>query len=147
MFDRRRGMSPRPTGPRDLEVRTVRKTTLLMVMILALSMTGCASTPPARRPDHTTSAAPAASYRKLVMAVRYEVVGLAAKRLEAASSDWTKRAFNASLALVDGTGGPRPYLAEALPQMDTDRWKVSPDGRMETTYRLRPNLTWQDGEP
>jgi peptide/nickel transport system substrate-binding protein len=81
------------------------------------------------------------------MAVRYEVVGLAPKRLEAAASEWTKRPFNASLAVVDGSGARQPYLAAALPRLDTDSWKVSPDGRMETTYQLKPGLTWHDGEP
>src|SRR5205085_2800972 len=34
-----------------------------------------------------------------------------------------------------------------LPQLNTDSWKVFPDGTMETTYRLRPNLVWHDGAP
>jgi peptide/nickel transport system substrate-binding protein len=81
------------------------------------------------------------------MAVRYEVVGLAPKRLEAAASEWTKRPFNAALAVVDGSGTRQPYLAESLPRLDTDSWKVSADGTMETTYQLKPNLTWHDGQP
>src|SRR5207237_839452 len=40
-----------------------------------------------------------------------------------------------------------PELAEALPQLSTDTWRLFPDGRMETTYRFRPNLTWHDGTP
>jgi peptide/nickel transport system substrate-binding protein len=40
-----------------------------------------------------------------------------------------------------------PYLAEALPQLNTGSWRVLPDGTMETTYTLRPNLTWHDGRP
>src|SRR5206468_1881467 len=63
------------------------------------------------------------------------------------ASEWTKRAFNASLALVDGTGAAKPYLADALPQLNTDTWKVTPDGKMETMYRLKANLTWHDGTP
>jgi peptide/nickel transport system substrate-binding protein len=59
----------------------------------------------------------------------------------------TLRALNAGLALNDERDVPRPYLAEALPQLNTETWRVLPDGRMETTYRLRPNLTWHDGQP
>lgn len=81
------------------------------------------------------------------MAVRYEVVGLAPKRLEAAASEWTKRPFNAALVIVDGVGARVPYLAESLPELNTASWTVSPDGKMQTTYRLRPNLTWHDGQP
>jgi peptide/nickel transport system substrate-binding protein len=36
-------------------------------------------------------------------------------------------------------------LAEALPELGTASWRVESDGRMTTTYRLKPNLTWQDG--
>ena len=62
-------------------------------------------------------------------------------------ADTVTRLFNAGLSLRDGDGNFRPYLAEALPRLDTDSWKVFPDGRMETTYRLQPNLAWQDGTP
>jgi peptide/nickel transport system substrate-binding protein len=57
------------------------------------------------------------------------------------------RLFNASLVTLDGKELPRPYLVEALPQLNTDTWRVFPDGRMETTYTLRPNLRWHDGTP
>jgi len=49
--------------------------------------------------------------------------------------------------MLDVHENTHPQLAEALPQFGTDTWKVFPDGRMETTHRLRPNLTWHDGAP
>src|SRR5439155_21176945 len=63
------------------------------------------------------------------------------------TSGQARRLFNAYLAVHDDHGTPYPYLAEALPRPDTDSWRVFPDGRMETTYRLRAGLTWQDGAP
>jgi len=57
------------------------------------------------------------------------------------------RLFNAGLALRNGRGESLPFLAESLPQLNTDSWRLLPDGRMETTYRLRPNLVWHDGVP
>lgn len=59
----------------------------------------------------------------------------------------TRRLFNATLDFLDERETPVAYLAEAIPQLNTDTWRVFPDGRMETTYRLRPNLTWHDGTP
>src|SRR4030095_12826746 len=63
------------------------------------------------------------------------------------ASDFYQRMFNAFLELYDDQGRALPYLAEALPALNTDSWQVFPDGRMETRYRLKPNLTWQDGAP
>jgi peptide/nickel transport system substrate-binding protein len=63
------------------------------------------------------------------------------------TNESTVRLFNAGLALTDDKGLARPYLAETLPQLNTDTWKVFPDGSMETTYKLRSGLTWHDGAP
>ncbi len=59
----------------------------------------------------------------------------------------TLRLFNATLAEIDKNGVPQPYLIEALPQLNTDTWRVFPDGKMETTYKLKPGLVWHDGAP
>jgi peptide/nickel transport system substrate-binding protein len=83
----------------------------------------------------------------LNLGVRYELGDLASKVRSGITADGTKRLFNAAFAIIDGSGTARPYLAEALPQLNTETWRVFPDGRMETTYRLRPNLSWHDGQP
>jgi hypothetical protein len=46
------------------------------------------------------------------------------------------RLFNATLAYKDERGVDHPELAEALPQLGTDSWRVFPDGQMEKTYRM-----------
>jgi peptide/nickel transport system substrate-binding protein len=40
-----------------------------------------------------------------------------------------------------------PRLAEAVPGIENGLWKVLPDGRMETTWRLREGTRWHDGTP
>ena len=122
------------------------------VVLLALIVVGCAAAPTPRATESAgqppaQSSARITGTKTLTMAVRYEVTDLAAKRVAGGPSSGTKRAFNAALALTDGTGTVRPYLAESLPQLNTDSWKVASDGKMETTYRLKPNLTWHDGQP
>jgi peptide/nickel transport system substrate-binding protein len=57
------------------------------------------------------------------------------------------RLFIAGLDLNDDRGNPQPYLAEALPQLNTESWQLFPDGTMETRYHLKPNLVWHDGAP
>jgi len=120
-----------------------------LLFILALGLLACAPT----RPQTTASSAPTrpvqSASRTLVMLARQEPTTLSATLLIALGigENATRRPFNAALAMLDGEERPVPYLAEALPQLDTDTWRVSPDGTMETTYHLRPGLTWHDGAP
>jgi peptide/nickel transport system substrate-binding protein len=83
------------------------------------------------------------------MAMRNEPASLAAKPLQNPGGAFytVRRLFNAELAILDDRGLPRPHLSEALPRLHTDAWRVFPDGRMETTYRLRANLRWHNGTP
>src|SRR5439155_1560390 len=116
---------------------------------LILLLGACAPNP---TPGPTSPGQPPASSapsRALVAAVRVEPGSLAtrAPRTTGVALYLSKRLFNADLAFLDGDGNPRPYLAESLPQLNSSSWQVFPDGRMETTYRLKPNLTWQDGTP
>ncbi|MCL6640427.1 MAG: hypothetical protein K6T92_03535, partial [Candidatus Rokubacteria bacterium] len=116
----------------------------LIGLTIGSLITGCArpqGEAPAREQE------PARPSRTLVVAHRYEPANLATKVLGSNGPLTTTRLFNASLALFDDRGEPRPYLAEELPQLHTESWRVFPDGRMETTYRLRAGLTWQDGTP
>src|SRR5207248_6900336 len=38
-------------------------------------------------------------------------------------------------------------LAEQVPSVENGLWKLLPDGTMETTWNIRPNATWHDGQP
>ncbi|MPZ13237.1 MAG: hypothetical protein GEU73_02215 [Chloroflexi bacterium] len=120
-------------------------------LILAAIMIGaCAPAPPATsvpavRGEPATSGTPS---RTLVIIARGEPPSLAMRAFQAAGGNSNSHSvFNATLDNVDEHGTPRPELAEALPELNTDTWRVFPDGRMETTYHLKPGLTWHDGTP
>lgn len=81
------------------------------------------------------------------MAIRYEPTGLFPKIPDPIAGGGAKEIFNAALAGQDHGVVDRPLLAEALPKLNTDTWRVLPGGEMETTYRLRQGLTWHDGQP
>ncbi len=89
----------------------------------------------------------AASSRTLIIAGRAELPSLSPNPLQTLgfTTGSSIKIFNAGLTLSDGRNPPRPYLAESIPQLNTDSWRVFPDGKMETTYKLRPNLVWHDG--
>jgi peptide/nickel transport system substrate-binding protein len=87
------------------------------------------------------------SPRTLMAAVRVEsaTVGTRAFVQAGVALFLSRRIFNAELAILDPDGNPNPYLAESLPQLNTEGWRVFPDGRMETVHHLKPNLSWHDG--
>src|SRR5207247_8512441 len=83
------------------------------------------------------------------LTVDFSSVGIAGRlgSTSATPENIPQNIFNATLVMADERGQPMPYLAEALPQLNSDTWNILPDGTMETVYRLRPNLTWHDGQP
>ncbi len=115
--------------------------------VLALLIIGCAPAQNQRPGAGAAARDQQTQSRTLVVAHRYEPSNLAPKVLQSNGTLNTARLFNAALSLIDDQGLPRPYLAETLPQLNTETWRVFPDGRMETTYLLRDRLTWQDGAP
>ncbi len=103
------------------------------------------------RPSRPAAADPAAT-KTLVMISPGELPSFADKQILPAGAAVTtrmrgKEIVNAKLAFRDEQGLPFPVLAETLPELNTATWRVFPDGTMETSYRLRPNLTWHDGQP
>ncbi|HZT05390.1 MAG TPA: ABC transporter substrate-binding protein [Chloroflexota bacterium] len=124
--------------------------TRAMASAFLLITAACATAPSTREPAAPAGAsAPSEPGRTLVAAVRVEPLTLAERSLreQGVAVYLSSRMFNADLAILDDTGTPRPYLVEAFPQLNTDSWQVFPDGRMQTSYHLKPNLTWHDGEP
>jgi peptide/nickel transport system substrate-binding protein len=121
----------------------------LLVIIAACAP--AARNTPASNPAQGGAAQPAATQpsKTLVLMTRSEPDSLAGTTMVpgGGSTGGRRRLFNAGLTLLDGDARPLPYLAEALPQLNSDTWRVLPDGRMETIYRLRPNLAWHDGQP
>jgi peptide/nickel transport system substrate-binding protein len=120
------------------------RTAFLALTVILLA--GCAS--PDGRTSPSTGAAPAPERipdRTLSLIMRAE------PRI-VLDATWDRSAvhqplFNAGLGAWNQQGIAFPLLAEGLPQLNSASWTVAADGRMETSYRLRPNLVWHDGAP
>ncbi len=122
----------------------------LLGLLALISLVGCSpARPGTTAPTSAEEAAAPRVERTLIMALRVEPQTIAARPLgsPAVAIKASGRIFNAALDLIDDRNIPRPYLAENLPQLNTETWRVFPDGRMETLYRLKPNLAWHDGAP
>src|SRR5438552_1268561 len=116
---------------------------------MALVVMGCAPATAPGQPGSSTAPKASAPQKTLVIAQRGEPPTLAARSLVTQGSGLLipDRFFNATLDVWDMNQESHPQLAEALPELNTDTWRLFPDGRMETRYTLRPNLTWHDGAP
>jgi peptide/nickel transport system substrate-binding protein len=51
------------------------------------------------------------------------------------------------LVADNGMGIYTPVLATEKPAVDKGTWVLLPDGGMEVTWKLRPNVKWHDGAP
>lgn len=127
----------------------LRATSCFALTILTFMACAPTTSPQAQPRSEPGEQGRASAGRTLVIVARSEMPSLASKALQSfgLGSGSGVRFFNAGLSLKDDRGEAHPYLAESLPQLNSDTWQVSPDGRMETRYRLRPNLTWHDGTP
>ncbi len=126
------------------------QTRIAATIVLAALLTACATSGP--RGDGASPSAPragssqASEPRTIILAFRYEKNDLSTKTLSQAGQEY-RPLLNAGFALLDGTGTLQPMLAAELPKLNTESWRVFPDGRMETTWKLKPNLRWHDGQP
>src|SRR5687768_11659858 len=124
--------------------------TAALVIVLTALLVGCApGAAPSAGPADSAAGGRGTVSRPLQVLVGREPASLSLKALGTAgvTTATSRRIFNATLTLVDAVGNPVPYLAASLPQLNSDSWKVSPDGRMETTHPLKPGLVWHDGAP
>jgi len=118
---------------------------VLALLGLALVLGACVPATPGRSSDQGQTVA-ANESRTFRMVTRQEPVDLSGGG-GASRHRIPLRVFAAGLSSLDSHEAPYPVLAESLPRLNTDTWKVFPDGRMEAIYRLRPGLQWHDGAP
>lgn len=126
------------------------KTWTILAIAMLATVVGCApGAAPAQPGQPSAGQPPAAIQRLLVAGIRQEPPTLAARAIVAFTPAlYTQNyLFNASIDYRDERDVLHPQLVEALPQVNTDTWKVNSDGTMDTKYTLKPNLTWQDGTP
>lgn len=61
--------------------------------------------------------------------------------------DSVEELLHAGLTRADETARLHPILAEEVPTLENGLWRMAPDGRMETTWRIRQGARWHDGAP
>lgn len=112
-----------------------------VLLALVLSVVSCASPlAPAAGGPSQGEAQQGAGPKRIVAVTALEPVDFD-KRVEA------KDLVHSVLVTLNYQGQALPVLGEAVPSVENGLWRVLPDGRMETVWRLKPNAEWHDGTP
>lgn len=123
---------------------------ILWLVAGALLLSGCAPSPGASSRaggSEGQSAQPAAPRTLRIASIREPVDGIV---LFSGSGDILKQlnwVFHAGLTTYDAQGNLQARVARKVPSVEDGDWKVQPDGGMEVTWKLRPNIKWHDGTP
>ena len=119
----------------------------IVALLVLIAVVGCG--PAARTPGSSASQpaqqAPLQDTRPLNIVLRVEPFDITDSG--SSRNNIGRALFGANLVHFDRNEAPYGVLAEAVPQLNTDSWRLLPDGKMETVFRLRSGLTWHDGSP
>ena len=125
----------------------------LWILLVALMATACGPSTPAptgRGAGPAPSDAPVsrATPQRATVVIGAEVNSLATK-FEGGNTFASEFHFmlNSPLVLRNAQGQAGPLLAAELPSRDAGTWTVNPDGTMVTTWKIKPNAKWHDGQP
>jgi peptide/nickel transport system substrate-binding protein len=118
-----------------------------MILIAAMLIVGCSpgTTPGAGRQD----AAPGSTTPKQLSVAVSEDPGNMWDAVTGGGGSGVRQighSVNSFLATTSADGSPVPRLLAELPSVDRGTWRATPDGRMETTLKLRPDARWHDGQ-
>jgi len=126
-----------------------RLTTVICWLLVAFALAACG--PPGRSADPSSNSEPgqAARAKRLVWILNLEPEGFSELFGGSSSTHWRMvyEALHDFLVVLDNNGEPIERLATGRPTRENGGWQIGPDGTMETTWRLRPNARWQNGEP
>src|SRR5581483_6135530 len=135
-------------------MKTARAVSIAVLLAIIASVVACSGggqAGPAARAAPAAATSPATP-KRIVAAAVAEPSALRSQlsRSSAGSLPGTRemeQLVHAGLTIADDQGRLVPELAEAVPSVENGLWKVFPDGRMETTWKIRKGARWQDGEP
>jgi peptide/nickel transport system substrate-binding protein len=131
-----------------------RASTLAIGLMVSLLVAACApAAPPAGAPGAGGGADDGARVRakRAVATILGDprtlrnTVNAAGGAGQAPGVDTVEELLTVGLVTLDGKGMLHPRLVEAVPSVDNGFWRVFPDGRMETTWKIRPTARWHDG--
>lgn len=121
---------------------------VLTSILALLLLVACAAPRGSDRPTPSSAGGEPAAPKRITTAVLIEMPNIApGAGGSVIGREQLPRLVNAGLSNTNDKAARFPVLAEALPTTDNGLWKVSPDGRMETVWKLKADAAWHDGTP
>lgn len=121
---------------------------VIVVLLVGLAVAGCAPPAPISRDSGAT---PARSGIKRVVGAIQSDPSVLTNTLVISSGQpgvpEIEEMISSGLTENDPAGIRQPFLAEAVPTLESGRWKLLPDGKMETSWTIRQGAQWHDGTP
>ena len=120
----------------------------LLVLLAAGSvvLAGCSPTGPAASPQGGERVAGPPKVLRIDNR-KENTAGISIFATNNASQRETTWTFHAGLTAYDAQSNLVGRLAAKVPSVADGDWKLNPDGSMDVTWKLRPNLKWHDGAP
>jgi peptide/nickel transport system substrate-binding protein len=124
---------------------------VLTPLLVVVALVACAPTRPSPTADLAPAAQPAPP-KRITVGVQTDFNAVVTRMVRSGAGTRPglteiEQLVNAGLTQLDQANALAPVLAEAVPTTANGLWKVFPDGRMETTWRIREGAVWQDGTP
>jgi len=121
----------------------------VIIILLASLVAACATSPGGAPRPLAEEALRSAAPKRITAAIKFDPPTLNTKLNPAtvAGVDQIEDLVNAGLAIFGERDVLRTQLAEAVPSAENGLWRLFPDGRMETTWKIKPNARWHDGTP
>ena len=128
-------------------------------LMVALVVLGCAGPPGPATDAASREAGPSTGPKRITAAMMGNPIGVDVRFIGGGSGGGVPgqgqlgELVGSGLTIPDaggetrGSGSIRPRLSEAVPSVENGLWRVFPDGRMETTWKIRPGALWHDGQP
>jgi peptide/nickel transport system substrate-binding protein len=118
-------------------------------VVVLLVLAGCGN-PPGTAPAGTSGASERAARPAAPQRITAAIRGEARNLVVVASLPGGQEVRDllwSGLGVVDDRGEIRPQLAAVVPSLENGLWRLFPDGTMETTWHIRPEVRWHDGAP
>ncbi|HEY3117560.1 MAG TPA: ABC transporter substrate-binding protein [Chloroflexota bacterium] len=117
-----------------------------VVLMVALTLVGACAPAQLAAPREVRTGGPVVP-KHLTAAILSDPKALGSEAGSAPGVDALRGLLHAGLANPDERDSVRAQLAEAVPSLENGLWTLQTDGRMETTWKIRPNAQWHDGTP